>query len=469
MPGRDWAVNMNSADGGRILMDWYNDTLAPQMGWFDPSRLSIYNVHGPLNLTPLFSNNNPIPSNLRGFNTVPNSPMQPNPNGGDGSVTVDIFIGQGGGSGNIGPPGPAGDPGLPGEDGPDGADGSDVCTCAVRIICSTTYTNRAACRTSSIMVGNGNGVPDDCPCEGFRFEAWAESSIEITANHSSNSYFPPGFFGSPNPVDVATLDSFGPSDHAVGVRQSASSQVTYEEKVTLKRSESPLLVCGSETPGPVVAVGCIPDCSEFNELDFGQQASTSYKVVSEATRELTSTGYEDSASETITDVRCDDEVTTPGPTDADDHTTTIAPPHFCDGGPGQFAQSPLTTYPPLSFIVAPSCCDCASAGSDESLSVSRASELGELAFTPSRCIWDYADPMEPTSATSSGGAATVNVFVGYGPTTWYINVSGSYSFVDEIVVPGQPDDCDWDFINRCEWYGEFEWETSVTFLLEEAP
>jgi hypothetical protein len=445
-------------------MDWFDDGFMPSLASLDANRLLMYEINGPLNLAPLYQNTSPIPANLAAYRAIPASPVLPPGVGpGNNEVVIDINIDQGnGGEGSPGPPGPDGNPGAAGADGGPGPDGDDVCTCQVRIVCSFSYANEAHCRVTNKIVL----VSEDPECDGQESEAYQENSIFYTANHSSVSVFPPGTIGA-GPVGVDSLDGFGGTDYDAGVRQDASARIVYVEKFTLRTGET-LTPC-AETAAAVDG-GCIPICDEFTGLDpdGGETISTEYRVKTQATRVLTTLGYVDDGSEVIEAVRCDDGVTVTGDTGAMGISTTISVPFLCDGGPGLLPTSPLIPTVPAGFVIPPACCtDCDQADSaGNTITSVRLDELDELTSTPSRCLWDYADPMEVTDVTSSGGAATIEVSPVMGPQTWAINVVGNYSFLDSVSVPDDPFDPGRITTDSCEWYGSFEWDASVTIYLE---
>jgi len=458
-------VNTNDPNAGGRLMDWFDDGFMPSLASLDVNRLLMYEINGPLNLAPLYQNTSPIPASLAAYRAIPNTPVLPPGFGpGNNEVVIDINIDQGaGGEGGPGPPGPDGDPGPAGPDGGPGPDGDDVCTCQVRIVCSLTYENEAHCRVSNKIVLTS----DDPECDGLQSEAYQENTIKYTANHSSVSVFPPGTIGS-GAIGVGSLDGFGGLDYDAGVRQEANAEIEYSEKFTLKTGESlnPCLENGAS-----VEAGCIPDCEEFTDPAPGPGVTitTEYRVKSEATRVLTTIGYVDDGSEVIEAVRCDDGETETGDTGATGISTTIAVPLLCDGGPGSLPVSPLIAEVPLGFVVPPACCTtCEQAGSDdEDIDLDRIDEIldgpspdGWLSI----CVWDYADPLEPTNASTANASMNVNTVMG--PQAWGINVSGNYSFVDEIVSVDDPFDPYINTTDKCEWYGSFSWDASVTIYLE---
>jgi hypothetical protein len=122
------AVNTNSSIGPRLIADWFAD-FSPSMAIL-PDRLQLWNVHGPLNMSSLFSAGRAFqgPSQYQVGN--PAFPVAGAPDGGGSNVVINYNYFGGGGAGGTGPPGPAGADGPAGAPGADGEPGEDgVCTC----------------------------------------------------------------------------------------------------------------------------------------------------------------------------------------------------------------------------------------------------------------------------------------------------------------------------------------------------
>lgn len=463
----------NDTSGGRKLGDWFGDSFRPRLLTVDRGRLSMFEINGPLNLGPLYENQNPIPFNLQGYRAVPNSSVLPPPQGNNEDLVIDINSGGGRtGDGAAGPTGPTGPTGPAGPQGPPGPDGADACTCALLVFCSSEYYNTSKCRVTfeveSYAGTAGDGCCDDLPNIST---AWVETSATWNGFHDSSSYFPVGYFSFIDPFIANALDGFGGTDYDNGVRQISESTLAYEERYT---EQTGITICGGETYVQVSST-CRPVCAKFTSMAADTQETSGEAYQWYATRELTSGGYVDSGTETVTEVACDDAVTVLGDTGATGISTTIAPPFLCNAGPGAFGSGPLapTSPPPLTFITPPDCCstcDVAGPGPGGGLSAGRISELAEVATDPSRCLWDYADPAEPLTLTSSGGAATVNAVPAMGPTTWTLTMEGTFSFED-VTVDNQwsdPPDCG-ERINTlsCTWSGEFRWTSSISLFFVE--
>lgn len=114
----------NSSIGSRLLADWFSE-FQPTIA-FQPERLLMHNVNGPLAKSALFSSGRSYPG-INQFQTGNPANPVPGPNPGpDTNVTINYnYL-----IGTPGPPGPTGPTGPPGANGADGADGADgSCTC----------------------------------------------------------------------------------------------------------------------------------------------------------------------------------------------------------------------------------------------------------------------------------------------------------------------------------------------------
>jgi hypothetical protein len=462
-------------------MDWFDDGFMPSLASLDANRLLMYEINGPLNLAPLYQNTSPIPASLAAYRAIPASPVLPPGVGpGNSEVVIDINIDQGnGGEGEPGPPGPDGGPGPAGPDGDPGPDGDDVCTCAMEVQCSTTYKNTAKCRTSikiEWQQGTFGDPPEPCGCDVIA-EGWVESEVTWGGEHTSTSYFPPGYFSVADPAIASGLDGYGGTDYTAGVRQTAAASLYYEERITAKKGKDILDLCGIEgSDGVLPTSTCLPTCGEFDPevWGFDEEATTAYRVTWTADRELGAMGYVDTGSEEITSIQCDDEVNEIGPTGDTSPETTIAPPLLCDGGPGEFPIGPEAPGAiPTEFIIPPACCsDCVDAGgSSGTLGTSETEELeswqtGLLAGTPSRCLFDYlSDPFEPTSASSAN--ATINAVPSGGPITWGLAIDGVYSFTQEFIEDNWTDPAECNETKttyQCVWSGSLQWSAEITIL-----
>jgi hypothetical protein len=122
------AVNTNSSIGPRLIADWFAD-FSPSMAIL-PDRLQLWNVHGPLNMSSLFSSGRAFPGPSQYQVGNPAIPVAGAPDGGGSNVVINYNYFGGGGAGGTGPPGPPGadgPAGSPGADGPAGADGECDC------------------------------------------------------------------------------------------------------------------------------------------------------------------------------------------------------------------------------------------------------------------------------------------------------------------------------------------------------